>query len=146
MDYNTNTKSTAINGKENVFDGDYNTFFASYERSNTWVGLDLGTPHVITKVGWSPINSSKGKQRCQLAIIEGANNPNFIDAVPLYMISEIAEANVMHYQDINVSKGFRYVRYIGPNDARCNLSELAFYGYEDGGMILNTIKLPICQR
>ena len=133
VDYNTNTQSTTINTKENVFDGDYNTFFASYDRSNTWVGLDLGTPHIITKVGWSPRNSDKGPQRCQLAIIEGANDPNFGDAVPLYIISDITGANVMHYQDINVNKGFRYVRYVGPNDARCNLAELAFYGYDGEG-------------
>jgi len=35
-----------------AFDGDLNTYFATNERSYTWVGLDLGKPHIIDKVGW----------------------------------------------------------------------------------------------
>lgn len=54
VDYATGNASTTVNNKADVFDGNFNTYFSSYERSNTWVGLDLGTPHVITKVGWSP--------------------------------------------------------------------------------------------
>ena len=40
VNYDTNAQSTTVNTKDKVFDGDYNTFFASYDRSNTWVGLD----------------------------------------------------------------------------------------------------------
>ena len=133
VDYDTNAQSTTDNTKANVFDGNYETFFASYDRSNTWVGLDLGKPHVITKVGWSPRISGSGPERCQLAIFEGANDPDFLDAVPLYIITDLKATKKIHYQDINVSRGFRYVRYVGPNDARCNLSELAFYGYAGEG-------------
>ncbi|MBR2107207.1 MAG: hypothetical protein IJ937_08070, partial [Treponema sp.] len=58
VDYaNGNSQSTTVNTKDNVFDGDYATFFASYDRSRTWVGLDLGEKHIITKVGWSPYNN-----------------------------------------------------------------------------------------
>ena len=133
VNYDTNEQSTTVNTKADVFDGNYNTYFASYDRNNTWVGLDLGTPHVITKVAWSPRISGSGPQRCQLAVFEGANDPDFLDAVPLYVITDQRETKKMHYQNINVSRGFRYVRYVGPNDARCNLSELAFYGYEGAG-------------
>ena len=67
VDYSTNVSSVSVNTKENVFDGDFTTFFASYDRSGTWVGLDLGEKHVITKVGYSPrINQAK---REQLAVI-----------------------------------------------------------------------------
>lgn len=46
------------------------TFFASHDRSRTWVGLDLGERHIITKVGWSP---RKEHQKCvELALFEGA--------------------------------------------------------------------------
>ena len=133
VDYDSNTQSTTVNTKADAFDGNYDTYFASYDRSNTWVGLDLGTPHVITKVAWSPRISDMGPQRCQLAVFEGANDPNFLDAVPLFVITDQKPAGVTYYQNINVSRGFRYVRYVGPNDARCNLSELAFYGYEGTG-------------
>lgn len=133
VNYDTNAQSTTVNTKENVFDGNYNTYFASYERNNTWVGLDLGKPHVITRVGWSPRVAGVGPERCQLAVFEGANDPNFLDAVPLVMITDQRSSNAMHYLKVNVSRGFRYVRYVGPNDARCNLAELAFYGYEGVG-------------
>ena len=39
----------------------------------------------------------------------------------------------MDYADVDCSVGFRYVRYIGPNDARCNVAELEFYGYPGDG-------------
>ena len=133
VDYDTNTQSTTVNTKDKAFDGDYNTFFASYDRNNTWVGLDLGKPHVITRVGWSPRVANSGPQRCQLGLFEGANDPDFLDAVPLFLIADQKTTKVMHYQSVKVSRGFRYVRYVGPNDARCNVAELAFYGYEGEG-------------
>ena len=129
----TSKGSTTVNTKDKAFDGDYNTFFASYDRSNAWVGLDLGTPHVITKLGWSPRVADLGPQRCQLGVFEGANDPNFLDAVPLFIITNQPATKVMHYQKVNVSRGFRYVRYVGPHDVRCWISELAFYGYKGAG-------------
>ena len=39
----------------------------------------------------------------------------------------------MHYADITCSRGFRYVRYVSPNDVRCNLAELEFYGHPGEG-------------
>jgi hypothetical protein len=131
VDYTTNQSSTTVNTIRNVFDNDFNTFFASYERSGTWVGLDLGAKHVITKIGYSPRISYSA--RVQLALIEGANSPDFSDAVPLYLIPNAAAENVMTYADVNCSRGFRYVRYVSPSDVRCNLAELQFYGYESEG-------------
>lgn len=134
VDYGTGQSTTVVNTKAKVFDGNYDTFFASYDRSQTWVGLDLGQKYVITKVGWSPRNESIGPGRCCLALFEGANDPNFLDAVPLYLIdTENSATGKMNYANVNVSRGFRYVRYIGPNNARCNLAELAFYGYKGEG-------------
>ena len=131
IDYSTNQSSETVNTPADAFDGNYNTFYASMDRSRTWVGLDLGTAHVITKVGWSPRTSQEA--RVQLAVFEGSNNPDFLDAVPLYLIPEKGKKNVMSYADVPVTRGFRYVRYVGPNDARCNIAELEFYGYEGEG-------------
>ncbi len=128
VDYATNTSSTTVNTCANAFDGDLNTFFASYERYYTWCGLDLGTPHIITRVGWSPRNDGVGEQRVQLAIFEGANNPDFSDAIPLYIIPQRGTIGQMSYADVHVSRGVRYVRYVGPNNARCNIAEVEFYG------------------
>ena len=57
VDYTTNKQSTTVNTCANAFDERLDTFFASWERSYTWAGLDLGEPYIITKVGWSPRNA-----------------------------------------------------------------------------------------
>ena len=133
VDYSNNSASTTVNQPSAAFDGDLNTFYASYGRSYTWVGLDLGTPHVITRVGWSPRNDGVGPERVVLGMIEGANRSDFLDAVPLYLIDQKGVIGEMHYADIIVSKGFRYVRYVGPHDKRCNIAELEFYGHAGEG-------------
>ena len=131
-DYNDNgSPSTTVNTKENVFDGDLNTYFASYERSGTWVGLDLGEEFIITKIAYAPFNNRP--ERLLLGVFEGASDPDFLDAVPLLMITELPEADTLTVQDVNCSKGFRYVRYVGPNEARCNIAEIGFYGYKGKG-------------
>ena len=124
-------KSTTENSKGSVFDGNFDTYFYSYDKSWSWVGLDLGTRHIIEKVGYSPRRFFNGA--VQLAIIEGANEPDFSDALPIYMIKEYGRGGEMTYADINCSRGFRYVRYISASEARCNLAELEFHGHEGEG-------------
>lgn len=131
VDYNTGSASTTVNTRENVFDGNFDTYFATYDRSRTWVGMDLGEKHVITKVGYSPRISQEG--RVKLAIFEGANEADFSDAIPIAIVKQSGIPNEMSYIDVTCTRGFRYVRYVGPNDARCNVSELAFYGLKREG-------------
>lgn len=97
------------------------------DKNNNWSGLDLGTPHVITKVGWA---SSKP---VQLGVFEGANSPDFMDALPLYLIEENSDDAGMTYADINCSRGFRYVRYVTPASARGQVPDLEFYGHQGEG-------------
>lgn len=130
VDYSTNKSSTTVNSRDAAFDGKLDTYFASYERSLTWVGLDLGTPHIINKVAWSPRNDSQGARRVRLGVFEGANNPDFSDGVPLYLIPEDGTIGVVSSAKVSVTRPFRYVRYIGPNNARCNVAEIEFYGEE----------------
>lgn len=134
VDYdNNNAKTTKVNTRECALDGDLDTFLATYDRSNTWVGYDLGSPHVITQVGWAPRNDNVGPNRVILGVFEGANREDFMDAVPLYVIPRAGTRNKLSHADVNVSRGFRYVRYMGPHDARCNVAEVEFYGYESEG-------------
>ena len=42
VDYNNGSVSTTVNQPANAFDGNLDTYYASYARSYTWVGLDLG--------------------------------------------------------------------------------------------------------
>lgn len=133
VDYSTNQQTTTVNTCANAFDGSLSTFFASWERSYTWTGLDLGEPYVITRVGWSPRNDSNGPKRVLLGVFEGANREDFMDALPLYIIDENGTIGQMSYAAVDCSKGFRYVRYVGPSDARCNIAELEFYGHPGNG-------------
>lgn len=134
VDYNNpSSPSQTVNTRQMAFDGDLNTCFASWERSYTWVGLDLGEEHIISRVGWSPRNDGLGPGRVVLGVFEGSNRADFMDALPLYIITEQGVIGRMSYADINCSKGFRYVRYIGPSDARCNIAELEFYGRKGKG-------------
>lgn len=130
---NSADRSNTVNTRDMAFDGDLTTFFASYDRSYTWTGLDLGEAHVITRVGWSPRNASVGEDRVLLGVFEGANRADFMDALPLYIIPEKGKIGMMSYADVQCSKGFRYVRYIGPTEARCNIAELEFYGHPGAG-------------
>ena len=133
VDYSNNAKTTTVNTRENAFDGDLNTFFASWERSYTWTGLDLGRTYVITRVGWSPRNGDVGEKRVLLGVFEGANREDFMDALPLYVIPENGKIGKMSYANVKCSRGFRYVRYVGPADPRCNIAELEFYGHAGDG-------------
>ena len=134
VNYNNSADRTnTVNTRENAFDSDLSTFFASYDKSYTWAGLDLGEAHVITRVGWSPRNASVGEDRVLLGVFEGANRADFMDALPLYIIPEKGKIGTISYADVQCSKGFRYVRYIGPTEARCNIAELEFYGHPGAG-------------
>lgn len=132
-DYTTGQSSSTVNTKANAFDGNPSTYFAASGQSMSWVGLDLGTPHVITRLGLTPRSGNSGPGKTLLGVFEGANQPDFMDAVPLYLISEEPADGVMTYYDCNVSRGFRYVRYVGPASSRCQVADLEFYGKEGEG-------------
>ena len=133
VDYTTFARSTTANTREMAFDGNLNTCFASWERSYTWTGLDLGSKHIITRVGWSPRNDVHGEERVLLGVFEGANREDFMDALPLYIITERGTIGQISHATVDCSAGFRYVRYVGPSDARCNIAELEFYGHPGEG-------------
>ena len=99
VEYVNFNATTTQNLPKDAFDGDMNTYYASYNRSNTWVGLDLGERYVVTKVGWSPRNDGQGEKRVQLAVFEGANRPDFMDAMPLYVNDKKGTIGKMDYAD-----------------------------------------------
>lgn len=133
IDYVTMSKSTSVNTCADAFDGNLNTFFASWETSYTWVGLDFGKPYVISKVGIALHRNSDDQPLIPLGIFEGANRSDFMDALPLFVVTDPKDDTGIVYYTILNSKGFRYVRYVGPAESRCHVSELEFYGYPGSG-------------
>ncbi len=127
----SSTASSATYSAAKAFDGLTGTYFRSRTASNTWVGLDLGTPHVIKKVGWA--SAAGYADYTKLAVFEGANRADFADAIPLHMVTTDNESETLCTATVNVSRGFRYVRYVSPNGKYCIVSEVEFYGEEGDG-------------
>lgn len=116
-----------------AFDGDASTYYSTNSSAFGWVGLDLGEPHVITRIGFTPASGWQGADRMFLSLFEGANSPDFMDAIPLYFIGERPATGADAVADVNVSRGFRYVRYVGGTGSYCNIAELSFYGHAGVG-------------
>lgn len=143
--------TTTENTKEMAFDGDFNTYFKAYiandewDYNRTWVGLDLGEPHVITRIGFA--SRKMRSYKMQLAVVEGANESDFSDAMPIYMIrDDKTPSGHMTYADINVSRGFRYVRFMSGPSAACNFAEIEFYGHPgegDDSQLFQLTNLPL---
>lgn len=115
-----------------VFDGDASSSYRASKASYAWVGLDLGEAHVITRVGWMAAAGVSSKS-VVLGMFQGANNADFSDAVPIYLNTESGSNGRMDYGEVDCSRGFRYVRYVGPSDSYCSLAELEFYGDKGAG-------------
>ena len=116
-----------------AFDGDASTYYSTNASIFGWVGLDLGEPHVITRIAYTPAPGSQGAERMVLSLFEGANSPDFMDAVPLYLIAARPGTGTEMWADVRVSRGFRYVRYVGGAGSYTNIAELRFYGHAGEG-------------
>ncbi|MFA6767752.1 MAG: hypothetical protein WCR86_04960, partial [Parabacteroides sp.] len=137
-------QSTTVNTKDNVFDNNIDTYFASYDRSGGWVGLDLGEKHIIKQVSFASRKGYAG--RLELGIIEGANHSDFGDAIPIYLIKNKPQDGVLTTVDVSCSRGFRYVRYVGPNNVRSNIAELRFFGIKgegDDSQLYQVTNIPV---
>ena len=63
----------------------------SYSNKMKWVGFELPSSNVITKISWSFENEED--QMEQFGIFEGSNDPEFKDSVPLYMFKKTTSDN-----------------------------------------------------
>jgi len=108
--------------KFKAFDGDFNTFFDSV---NGWIGLDLGTAKVVNMVKYAP-RTAEFAFRLKNAIIQGANNSDFSDAVGLLTILSSPVEKILTVAFLNNTVAYRYVRLLSTADA-CSISELEFY-------------------
>ena len=114
----------------NAFDGDMSTVFKSQKASEGWIGLKLDSKYKLTKIGVAfPENVSKGDYL--LAIIEGSTDPTFLDSETLYMITSEIKPGEMFYLPINSNHRFKYIRYVGPTNSYCIMSELEIYGDDE---------------
>ena len=126
-------KGTMISSDENsnlikyAFDNRLTTQFKSEYESNGWVGINLRSLNIITRIEWG--TNETDHSTYLLGIFEGANQRNFEDAIPLYMITTEGKINSMNNIDIEVQIPIQYIRYIGPNGQYCKINNIKIYGY-----------------
>ncbi|MCA1963218.1 MAG: discoidin domain-containing protein, partial [Prosthecobacter sp.] len=112
-----------------VFDGNLNTFFDALEANGAWAGLDLGAgaSKLIGAIRYAP-RAAWASGRMTGGKFQGANNADFSDAVTLHTVVGAPPANVLTTQLVSHPNGFRYVRYLSPDNGFCNVAEVEFYG------------------
>ena len=126
--YNAVSPNHAV---EHAFDNKPETYFGS-NSSRGWVGYDYGEPCVITEIHFMRTNH-KEDTSMKGGLFEGANQEDFGDAIPLYWITEEPQMGVWNKAEVKISRGFRYVRYIGPFNDYSRIAELRVFGKKDKG-------------
>jgi len=112
----------------NVFDGFLTSFFDGPDPTGDWAGLDLGAGVgcLVTNVNYCP-RTGHGS-RMVGGIFQGGNDPNFTDPVTLFTITATPVDATLVSQPITNSTAFRYLRYVGPANAYCDVGEVQFQG------------------
>ncbi len=116
------------NDRSKAFDGDHSTFFDAPEDTNgngVWAGLDLGEGKAsqVTKIRYYPRDDFPG--RMVGGKFQGADNPEFKDAVTLATI-DAEPFEWMEIKKIDSDKKFRYLRYLAPDEGWGNVGEIEF--------------------
>lgn len=129
------------NIREMALDGNLSTFFDP-SNANAWVGIDLGTniARIITMFRYAP--RSGYESRMNGGVFQGANQPDFSDAVALYTITNTPLDGYTAQFPANTN-AFRYLRYLTAPANWCNLAELEFYSpgphnYKLTGTVIGT--------
>ena len=116
---------------DHAFDNNPSTYFGS-NSSKGWIGYDFGEPCVITEIHFMRTNF-KDDTSMKGGLFEGANQEDFGDAIPLYWITEEPQMGVWNEAEVNISRGFRYMRYKGPFNDYSRIAELRVFGRKDEG-------------
>ena len=95
----------------------------SYTNKLTWVAFSLPSPHVITKISFT----NTGGQNQIFGIFEGANEPTFMDAIPLYMFKDESTIDSV---EIQTKSSYKYIRYVSPMKKNVTLTNIEIHGYE----------------
>lgn len=114
--------------KFKVFDGNPGTFFDAVEGDGAWAGLDLGSPKKITSIRYSPRNADNWLARMVGGVFQAADNPAFTNPVTLFVVPSIPVIHTYTIASVEDVPSYRYVRYLSPSGAHCNISEAEFYG------------------
>lgn len=122
-----------------AFDGGMKSYYDAANSSGDWTGLDLGAGKVITGVAYCPRLDFSG--RMVNGQFQGANVSDFSSGVVTLFTVTNAPADTsppsFTYQTITNANAFRYVRYIGPSGAACDVAEIQFFGVNPGSLLID---------
>ena len=108
-------------------DGNLNTFFDAPDSGGDWVGLNLGTPAIISDMKYAP--RATLATRMVGGIFQGSSTPDFSSGVVnLFTITAVPAYGVLTIATVSNATPFQYVRYIGPALSYCNIAEMEFDG------------------
>ena len=112
----------------------------------TWVGYELTTPQVVTRIRFFGKRSGDGPQRLCVCRVEGANQADFSDAVTLLDCKDVVptdwRTSTVGWFDVparafTTPQTFKYIRFIqpgpGPGEGNTfcgNIAEVEFYGMD----------------
>lgn len=130
--------------RDKAFDGDLDTFFDApqSDRDKAWVGLDLGSPRVITEIKYAPRNDPGVLflKRMVGGKFQGSPSADFsAGVVDLFTISKRPTRGQLNRAPVEVKTPFRYVRYLSPEEGCGNVAEVEFWG-TDPGAVANSAK------
>lgn len=115
----------------------YTAYFDAPDLSGTaWTGVDFVTPKKIEQIVFMPRQNNG-----HLMVggrFEVSNDPNFTSGVHvLHTISSAPNHNGSTTTTVSVNSpgNFRYARYVGPPNSRCNVAYIRFYGYGTHGFV-----------
>ena len=109
----------------NAFDGNFSTFFDAPDPGNgDFVGLDLGASNTaaVTRIGYAP--RVGWESRMVGGVFQGSNNQ--AAWTTLYTVTAPPVDGMLTEAVISSAVPYRYVRYLAPNGAYGNISELEF--------------------
>ena len=115
---------------KDAFDGNPATYVAG-NNSRSWIGYDFEVPCVITKIRYASDTKVDSYTKMKGGWFEGANNEDFGDAIPLYWITEEPVKGELYEAEVNISRGFRYVRFMGPFNDHTRIAEFQVFGREN---------------
>ena len=124
------SNNVAANLKESAMDFNPSTFFDGPDASGDWVGLDFGSGAKtnISQVGYYPRNDTPNYAgRMVGGVFQGANSPDFSDAVNLCTITNAPPPGAYTLQAVANTNTFRYVRYVSGANGFCDVAELEFF-------------------
>ena len=121
--------SNSGNTKEKAFDGNTETFFDAPDehRDDAWIGYDLGTARVMTRVRFFP--RSEHEPRMVGGKFQGCSSPSFDrDVVDLAAVELNPEHGKWVTLPVKIATAFRYVRYQAPAHSNGAVAEIQFFG------------------